>query len=160
MGLGVSNLMFDITRLDVSSRTDRALIKRYALREGVWMTLPPVERRLFDLTLHPTIERWWGRVRWPLALDLLRGVVKRLRLAICFLKSRYFRRCYLATQASTVRALKGLEAAKNILDPKYREEYIRRLKEAMRDPDLIMYIGTKILYETPGQGLKIGLKGL
>ncbi|MGQ9544033.1 MAG: hypothetical protein ACUVTM_08170 [Candidatus Bathyarchaeia archaeon] len=149
--------MFDISRLDVSNRSDRALIKEYALRGGVWMFLPRVERRLFDLTLHPTVKRWWGKVRWRLALDLLRRVVQKLRLAIYLLRSRYFRRCYKAVQSLVDGALKDFESVKGRVNLEFQREYLKDLREATVNPDLIMYIGTKFLNEVPGQGLKLGL---
>ncbi|MEM3048957.1 MAG: hypothetical protein QXI59_06445 [Candidatus Bathyarchaeia archaeon] len=140
----------------MSRRSCRVLIKEYALREGVWMTLPRLERRLFDLTLHPTVERWWGRVQWHLALDLLRKVVQRLRLAWLFLKSKYFRRCYVAAQALIEGSLRSLKNVEGRMSRRFMDRYVKCLKETMLDPDLIMYVGTRILYEVPGQGLRAG----
>jgi hypothetical protein len=151
--------MFEkILRLDVSKWCDRVLIRKLALRERVWSTIPYRMRQLFNLTLHPSIRRWWGRIRWPLALKQLRRLVQMLVLAWRLLNSGYFRRCYAVTQALIERSLAGFEAVRDRVNPTFRRTYLTCLREAMFNPELILYAGTMALNDLPGQGANTDLK--
>ena len=150
-------LRFSILKLDVSKWHDRALIRKLALREGVWATIPYGMRQLFNLTLHPSIKKWWGRIRWPTALNILRRIVKMLVLAWNLLKSRYFRRCYVITQTLIERSLARFENVKDKVNPAFRKAYLAHLGEALLNPETILYIGTMAMNDLPGQGVNISL---
>jgi len=137
--------VFSILKLDVSKWHDRALIRKLALREGVWSTIPYEVRQLFNLTLHPSIKKWWGRIRWPTALNILRRIVKMLVLAYSLLKSQYFRRCYVIAQALVERSLAGFESVKDKVNPAFRKAYLTHLKEALLNPETILYTGTMVM---------------
>jgi hypothetical protein len=146
--------VFSILKLDVSKWRNRAFIRKLALREGIWSTIPYGMRQLFNLTLHPSIKKWWGRIRWPTALDILKRIVKMLALAWNLLKSRYFRRCYAVTHALIERSLAVFDAVRDRVNPTFRKAYLTHLGEALLNPETILYTGTMAMNDPAWSRIK------